>query len=493
MAISYIAGTKAPSSYPVSSNNTDTCILTKPSGTTTDDFLIAFLQAGGVTFTPPAGWSLLSNFQHSSGSFNQSVYYKRAESVPVRVMSFNIHHGEYPDINVLSLSAVRDIISDSGADIIGLQEVDKNRSRSDNVDQAAWLASELGFYYAFATAIDYGGGEAYGHAILSRWPIDSSTVTALSPNGGETRALLEADITVHGVAMTFANTHLDHTSSSSRQIQVNEIQTQIGASPTLTVFTGDMNAEPNSTEMVDLISDYQDTWVVRGVGNGYTFPGNALTKRIDYVLATDEIEVRAVEVVTDVATQDHFPYMADLYVPSGAEPANYTFTASANTTPFCGAVACFRGVDPLDHFAGTHQVSSTNGTDTVSTPSITTSATSLLLYFRSSRESDGSGSTITSEPTFATTGLTTRLNGGNRGASTAYGQRMVTDSVTPVPAGTHSGASFDANDIITQSIERTIALKAENGDITGSSGSVSPTTAANKPNTSVSPRAQGIG
>ncbi|MFE6223008.1 endonuclease/exonuclease/phosphatase family protein [Streptomyces sp. NPDC057854] len=495
MAISYVGGTKTPTSYPGAATNTSSCTIAKPTGTTAGDFLIAFLQAGGVTISPPSGWSLLSNFAHASGNFTNDVYYKIAEKAPVRVMSFNIHHGAWPDDPTVTLSTVRDVIANSGADVIGLQEVDKVRNRSGDVDQAAWLASELGFHYVFGENVVFAGDGSYGTAILSRYPITSSSNTALSSGGNEQRGLLRANITVHGVAVTFANTHLDASVSGTiRETQTTEINTILGATPTLTVLMGDLNADPDDTEIQTLTNVYLDTWEEAGEGNGYTFNGTTPTKRIDYVLVSNDIVTRTAEVVDDTASDDHLPVLVNLSLPSGAEPANYAFTASAATTPFCGAISCFRGVDTRNHFGGTHQVSSTTGTDTVSTPSITTTATSVLLHYRSSREDSGSGSTVTTEPTFTTTGMTTRLQYGNRGNTVAYGGRLVTDGVVQVAPGTHSGSSFNSADVITHSIERTIALRAADADLRASpTAAVSNPVTVNKPTPQIKPMAQVIG
>lgn len=245
----------------------------------------------------------------ASDNFNRDT----GPSTIIRVMSFNIHHGEWPDISELSLSEVRDVISDSGADLIGLQDVDKFRSRSDFVDQTAWLANELGFFYAYGENVVFPGDGYYGNGILSRYPITSSTNILLPSPAVEQRGLLITNIDIYGVPMVFANTHLDHSAGGSvRELQTTEINTILGASPTSTILTGDMNSEPTSTEVQTLTSVYLDTWAEVGVGNGYTFPGNALTKRIDYVMVSDDINIGSGEVLDDVATVDHFPYRADI-------------------------------------------------------------------------------------------------------------------------------------------------------------------------------------
>ncbi|WP_226652498.1 hypothetical protein [Streptomyces hydrogenans] len=181
-------------------------------------------------------------------------------------------------------------------------------------------------------------------------------------------------------------------------------------------------------------------------------------------------------------------------VAGGSEGASYTFTDdNSNAAPMCGAIYAFRGVDnttPVD--AQTN--SSTTGTDTVSTPNITTTATCLLLHFRASRELISAGSTITSEPSFTTTGVSTRLQFGSRGGTVAYGGRLVTDGVVQVAPGTHGGVSFDANDVITASVERTIGLRAAGADLSASPTAVaSATGTSNKPTPAIRPRAQVIG
>ncbi|MFJ6426931.1 hypothetical protein [Streptomyces hydrogenans] len=78
MAISYVAGTKAPTSYPGAANNTSTCDIAKPAGTTSGDVLVAFIITAGAIITPPAGWTLIHNFNHSAGNFVTNAYYRVA-------------------------------------------------------------------------------------------------------------------------------------------------------------------------------------------------------------------------------------------------------------------------------------------------------------------------------------------------------------------------------------------------------------------------------
>src|SRR5690606_3547279 len=89
-----------------------------------------------------------------------------AERSTVRVMTWNIHAGQDLD-RASNLERVAAFIDSVGADVVLLQEVDRNTARSQRVDQPAVLARLTGMHVEFARALDFDGGE-YGIAILSR-------------------------------------------------------------------------------------------------------------------------------------------------------------------------------------------------------------------------------------------------------------------------------------------------------------------------------------
>src|SRR5688500_5929836 len=86
----------------------------------------------------------------------------------VRVLTYNIHHGEGTD-RQLNLERLADVIKSVNPDLVGLQEVDQKTARSKGVDQAARLAELTGLRAIFGKAMEYQGG-GYGLAVLSRWP-----------------------------------------------------------------------------------------------------------------------------------------------------------------------------------------------------------------------------------------------------------------------------------------------------------------------------------
>ncbi len=243
------------------------------------------------------------------------------QPVRVRVASYNIHHGAGPD-NVLDLPDVANEIRALRADVIGLQEVDRHwGDRSDNLDEAAWLADRLHMHVAYAANLDLDpatpGGERrqYGTAILSRFPIRSSTNTLLPKFGDdEQRGLLVTEIKVRGVTMRFANTHLQHNNNLERQAQAQRIVELLGDQPTRTFLTGDLNASAGAAEIQTLTNVFTDSWAAVGEGDGFTYSQEDPHNRIDFVMSSPDVRPLHARVATDADGSDHLPVVADFAV-----------------------------------------------------------------------------------------------------------------------------------------------------------------------------------
>ncbi|MCY2995293.1 MAG: hypothetical protein NTY19_46640 [Planctomycetota bacterium] len=89
-----------------------------------------------------------------------------AEPLRIRVLTYNIQHGEGTD-GKIDLARTAAVIKRLTPDLAALQEVDKATTRSRGVDQAAELGKLTGMHVAFGKAMDFAGGR-YGEAILSR-------------------------------------------------------------------------------------------------------------------------------------------------------------------------------------------------------------------------------------------------------------------------------------------------------------------------------------
>lgn len=239
----------------------------------------------------------------------------------VDVMTYNIHHAQGTD-GVLDLQRVADVIEASGADVVGLQEVDRHYSaRSDWVDQAAALAELLGWHAAYGANLDSpppaGQTERsqYGTAVLSRYPIESAENTHLyNADGKEQRGLLHATIDVRGQRLDFYSTHLEHTSQDVRARQTAEIVDLVGDEDPA-VVVGDFNADPDSPELATLTAVFDDAWETAGIGPGYSYPAEDPHARIDNLYVTDGVRTVTAEVVTaDPVASDHLPVVSRVVI-----------------------------------------------------------------------------------------------------------------------------------------------------------------------------------
>lgn len=278
----------------------------------------------------------------------------QAKPRPLRVMTYNIKHGQtnasctqparipgqppFPDCN-LDLSASIEVMRAHGADIIGVQEVDRFWARSASVDEPAEMAAALGMnHYCYAPNLDHAPDShasvphQYGTVILSRFPILECENTLLRRTGtNEQRGLTRALINVRGVPLDFFNTHL-HTTATDRLMQTADIAAVMDAAAERPrVLMGDFNARPTATEMQPIYARFLDAWLAGGVAtlenpNGFTSParlsGNP-TSRIDYVFVSPDVEVSASATYVPIDSNtrlaaDHYPVVSDIELSGSA-------------------------------------------------------------------------------------------------------------------------------------------------------------------------------
>ena len=234
-----------------------------------------------------------------------------------RVLVYNMHAGKDAK-GVDNLQRIASLVDSLKADIVLLQEVDRNTTRSGRVDQPATLSRLTGLHAAFGNSLDFQGGE-YGIAILSRWPIASDTTIPLpvvppqERSGGsyEPRAALRVVINAPGGPLAVVNTHLDPTGDDHWRRQ--EIRTVLAVTASMrsqgmpTLVGGDLNSTPESaTQDTVRAAGLRDSWTTCGAGDGLTYPADSPTKRIDYLYLTGSATCTTAVVVRTEAS-DHRP------------------------------------------------------------------------------------------------------------------------------------------------------------------------------------------
>ncbi|XP_051214057.1 uncharacterized protein [Lolium perenne] len=111
--------------------------------------------------------------------------------------------------------SVEEVLRETGADIIGLQNVRAEEERG--MRPLSELAAALGMRYVFAES----WAPEYGNAVLSRWPITRWKALRVADQS-DVRNVLRATIEVPKVGeVNFHCTHLDHLDESWRMKQLN--------------------------------------------------------------------------------------------------------------------------------------------------------------------------------------------------------------------------------------------------------------------------------
>lgn len=231
-----------------------------------------------------------------------------------RVLSYNIHHANPPSApDKIDLEAIAKVINESGADLVGLQEVDVHTIRSSkSSNQAEALGEMTGMHVFFSKGIDYQGGE-YGTAILSKYPIlesDRYELPNLEGITAEPRTLAVVTVEVEGSPMRFANTHLDYSHAENNQLQVREILDIFEDEVLPIVLVGDFNALPESAS-IQLLDQHFDRSCMEDCG--FTIPQVNPNRTIDFIMASKDAPFKVIghEVIDEPYASDHLPVWAE--------------------------------------------------------------------------------------------------------------------------------------------------------------------------------------
>ncbi len=164
----------------------------------------------------------------------------------IKIMTYNIRYGKGLDDN-LNLDRIIEIINNSNAQIIALNEVEKKMPRSQFQNQVEIIAERLDMNYIFGPNIQTGIG-GYGNVILTDFPIKKAKNHLLPYKniGSEPRGLLEGIIKLPtNEKIHVFNTHLT-LNIEERQQQLSWIETYLENLELPFILMGDFNEELNS-------------------------------------------------------------------------------------------------------------------------------------------------------------------------------------------------------------------------------------------------------
>ncbi|HLT71267.1 MAG TPA: endonuclease/exonuclease/phosphatase family protein [Cyclobacteriaceae bacterium] len=237
-------------------------------------------------------------------------------SLTLRVLTYNIYHGEAADGSV-DMDLLASIINEVKPDLVALQEVDKNTQRTGGIDITEELARRTGLKGYFVKHRDFQGGE-YGNAILSRFPV--TDIDAIEGYHSTPSIITFAFATVEvasGEELIFGCAHLTTRSEDrkeqARQLMKYYVETKNRAPM---VLTGDLNAEPHHEELKLLLTEFAEADTTLGS----TYPSRSTpVKKIDYILypRTPAWTVKEARTICREDASDHCAVFAVLqYTPA---------------------------------------------------------------------------------------------------------------------------------------------------------------------------------
>jgi endonuclease/exonuclease/phosphatase family metal-dependent hydrolase len=256
-------------------------------------------------------------------------------SPSVRIATFNILHGRSPVDDRVDPDRFAEAVRALDADVLCLQEVDRNQPRSLHADLTAVAAEAMGardhrFVAALsgvpgatwlaATGEEQPDAAAYGIALLSRYPVAGWQVLRLPPvpirvplrfEGrrpewvrDEPRVAVVAEVEAPGGALRVANTHLTFIRWwNARQLRLLMRSLTLGHTAVPLVLTGDLNMRPRRAS---------DLTGLRPLATGLTFPADQPREQIDHILTDAPALEGTYEQPVRLSLSDHRALVADV-------------------------------------------------------------------------------------------------------------------------------------------------------------------------------------
>ena len=245
----------------------------------------------------------------------------------MRLATFNILHGRSPDDGRVDVDRLAAAVKSLDADVLGLQEVDRDQPRSLGADLTAVAAEAMGaaehqFVAALAgtpggtwmaaTGDEQPGSATYGIALLSRYPVVSWRVVRLPALRaavpmwfkGSRRPVWVRDEPRVAVAavldgpfgeFTVCTTHLSFIPGWSA-LQLSRLVRSLTGTPEPLVLIGDLNMEQRQASQVSGL---------RAAASAPTFPVDAPRRQLDHVLVRGALRATGPAEAVRLPLSDH--------------------------------------------------------------------------------------------------------------------------------------------------------------------------------------------
>jgi endonuclease/exonuclease/phosphatase family metal-dependent hydrolase len=205
--------------------------------------------------------------------------------VSLRIVSLNGAFGRGTD-NIYDLNRQATYITNQSPDVVGLCEMDNNGVENLPQIMTNLMTQKTGVTWQYYFIPKYPGCTE-GNLIMTKWQVVSTSYRYLSYQ----RSVAQMTINVNGKLINFFATHLDHQSSTFRNIEVGELKSFMSGFAEPRFLGGDFNAGPDLSEIAQMTSSYYDSWYEAMVaGTATAYPDNPVVwmtrtrrGRIDYI------------------------------------------------------------------------------------------------------------------------------------------------------------------------------------------------------------------
>ena len=252
----------------------------------------------------------------------------------MRIATFNILNGRSLDDGQVHVERLAEAVKSLDADVLGLQEVDRDQPRSGNADLTAVAAEAMGavdsqFVAALsgtpggtwmaATGDEQPGSASYGIGLVSRYPVVSWRVVRLPALrakvpmwfkgrrapiwvSDEPRVAVAAVIDGPAGQFTVACTHLSFMPAWNA-LQLRRLVRSLQGTREPLVLIGDLNMEARQAAAVSGL---------RSIAAADTFPADGPRRQLDHVLVRGPLRATGPATAPRQPLSDHRPLVVDV-------------------------------------------------------------------------------------------------------------------------------------------------------------------------------------